>query len=622
MHAQIVNIGKGKALLPSVIGSLILAIFAIDLWLPRGTSEWALYLIPMLLTMWLPYRWLPFTLASVITVLAVLGFVFSPLGVPISISILNRSFGILVMWATATLLTRYKNAEEALARSETRFSQMAEAMQEVFWLAAPTMAQVVYVSPAYEKLYGRSREELYRRPHSWLDAVHPEDRDRVLAQLQTYRIAQNQMEYRILRQDGTVRWVWDHGYPVLDDRGELSAVAGISMDITERKGAEEALEEQTRFLRAVVDSVGEGVVVTDRNGKFMLFNRSAVELHGGLSGGDVPPEQWARHYGLYLPDGVTPYPAQALPMARAMRGEAVDNVEVCIRTPGEPEGRWVLVTGRPVIDDRGVLRGGVIVRRDITARRIAELPQAAYYAVTRILAESAHATECLPDILKVLCQILEWDLGAYWTVSPQDNQLHCDLVWFKRGNDFSGFEAVTRAIGLSPNEDLPGRVWARGEVVWLPDLLREPSFARAIVAAKEGLQTGLAFPVRWGNETIGVFELFSRKSHVVEPDLLQMLSLAGGQIGLFLMRKREEEERERLLGQLQEAMSKVKTLRGLLPMCSCCQKVRDDAGQWRELEVYVQAHSEANFKQDLCPSCTTTLFPSFSRKPDQQARDH
>jgi len=622
MQAEQILAKKPTVFLPVVIVGCVLAVFAVDLWLPRGTSEWALYLIPLLLTMWLPYRWLPLALAGMITVLAVLGFVFSPPGAEISISVLNRTFGILVMWTTAALLIRYKGTEEALVQSETRFCQMAEAMQEVFWMAGPTMAQVLYVSPAYEKLYGRSREDLYRSRASWLDPVHPEDRDRVLAALQSYRLAHNQVEFRILRPDGTIRWIWDHGYPVLDERGELTGVAGISMDITERKTAEEALEEQTRFLRAVVDSVGEGVIVTDQSGKFILFNRRAVELHGGLSAGDIPPEQWSAHYGLYLPDGVTPYPTNALPMARAMRGEAVDNVEVCIRTPGSPEGRWVLVTGRPVVDDRGTLRGGVIVRRDITSRRIAERPQAAYYAVTRLLAESDLRADCVRDILKVLCQVLDWEAGAYWLLAPQDNLLHCDLTWSKPGAGFPGFEAVTRGMRLSPGEDLPGRVWGRGEVAWVPDLLREAHCTRTVVAAQEGLQSALAFPVRWGSETIGVFEMFSRIPRPADPELIQMLGLAGSHIALHTMRKREEEERERLLDQLQEAMAKVKTLRGLLPICSCCQKVRDDAGQWKELETYVQAHSEASFKQALCPVCTDTLFPNFDRSRDKHARDH
>lgn len=617
--------GSGRnttVLLPAVIAGLIAAIFAVDLWLPKGTSEWALYLIPLLLTMWLPSQRLPLLIASTITVLALAGFIYSPEGVPLWISLLNRTFGFLVMWGTAALLIRYKRSEAALTRSEARFCQMADAMQEVFWMAEPSMLGASYVSPAYETLWGRTRESLYRNPVSWLDAVHPEDRDRVLTALQRYRIARSEVEYRIVRPDGSVRWVWDRGYPMLDERNQLTGVAGIAQDITERKAAEEALAEQTRFLRAILDSVGDGVIVTDRHGKFMLFNRRAVELHGGLSAGDIPPEQWATHYGLYLPDGVTPYPANALPMARSMRGEVVDNVEMCIRTPGHPEGRWVLVTGRPVIDDRGTLRGGVIVRRDITARRIAERPQTAYYAATQILAESAQLGDTLPKILKVLCQSLDWDMGIYWTLSSRDNLLRCELIWSKPGAGFPGFEAISRRMELAKGVELPGRVWANGEAAWVPDLLRETRFTRTIVAAEEGLQNVLIVPVRWEQTTIGVFELFSRSPRAVDQDLLHMLGLLGSQIGLFAMRKRGEEERERLLSQLQEALSRVKTLRGLLPICSCCQKVRDDAGRWKELEAYVKAHSEADFTQDLCPVCADTLFPNFSRSREKKGPDH
>ena len=625
-HSKMANAhapgGKPNALLSAVIAGLIAGIFALDLWLPRGISAWALYLIPMLLTMWLPYPRLPLLLAPTITVLVLAGFVYSPDGVPLWIAVLNRTFGILVLWGTVALLIKYKGSKEALKRSEARFCQMADAMQEVFWMAEPSMLGAVYVSPAYEKLWGRTREGLYQNPASWLDAVHPADRDRVLTALQHYRIARSEVEYRIVRPDGSIRWVWDHGYPMLDERNQLAGVAGIAQDITERKAAEEALEEQTRFLRAILDSVGDGVIVTDQHGKFMLFNRRAVEMHGGLSAGDIPPEQWATHYGLYLPDGSTPYPANALPMARSMRGEVVDNVEVCIRTPGHPEGRWVLVTGRPVIDDRGMLRGGVIVRRDITDRRIAERPQTAYYAATQILAESAQLGDTLPKILTVLCQSLDWDMGTYWAVSSRDNLLRCELSWAKPGIGFPGFEAINRQMELARGVELPGRVWANGEIAWVPDLLREARFKRTVVAAEEGLQNALIFPVRWEQDTIGVFELFSRTPRAIDQDLLHMLGLLGSQIGLFAMRKREEAEREKLLRQLQDAMTKVKTLRGLLPICSCCQKVRDDAGRWKELEVYVKANSEADFAQDLCPVCADTLFPNFSRSREKKGPDH
>jgi light-regulated signal transduction histidine kinase (bacteriophytochrome) len=87
---------------------------------------------------------------------------------------------------------------------------------------------------------------------------------------------------------------------------------------------------------------------------------------------DVPPEEWSERYGVYLPDQVTPYPPDQLPLARAIRGESVDGDEQFLRHAKVPHGIWLSVTGRPLIDESGTLRGGVVVFNDITARKRTE----------------------------------------------------------------------------------------------------------------------------------------------------------------------------------------------------------------------------------------------------------
>lgn len=105
-------------------------------------------------------------------------------------------------------------------------------------MAAPDVVTTIYISPAYERIRGRSRERLFANPASWLKAIHPGDRDRVLATLTRYRHDEAAMEYRIIRPDGSIRWVWDHGCPVRNDRGEITGIIGFAMDITDRKRAE------------------------------------------------------------------------------------------------------------------------------------------------------------------------------------------------------------------------------------------------------------------------------------------------------------------------------------------------------------------------------------------------
>jgi two-component system, sensor histidine kinase and response regulator len=135
--------------------------------------------------------------------------------------------------------------------------------------------------------------------------------------------------------------------------------------------SEEALQSQTRILQSVLDSIGDGVAVADENGRFLLFNPAAERI---LGAGPVEgsPDEWSKQYGLYLPDTVTPYPADALPLTRAMHGEAVDQADIFLRRPGEPNGVWLSVSARPLKDPTGALRGGVAVFRDITVRKHTE----------------------------------------------------------------------------------------------------------------------------------------------------------------------------------------------------------------------------------------------------------
>src|SRR5437870_3992653 len=158
----------------------------------------------------------------------------------------------------------------------------------------------------------------------------------------------------------------------------------IMRDVTERKQAEaelarraaelarseQALRVQTRMFQSVLDSMDEGLVTADENGKFLLWNPAAEKILG-MGAMDLSIQEWAPHYGCYLPDAVTPFPTDQLPLVRAIRGEAAD-VEMFVRNPKLEQGVWIEVTGRPLKDEDGVLRGGVVAFRDVTRTKASE----------------------------------------------------------------------------------------------------------------------------------------------------------------------------------------------------------------------------------------------------------
>ena len=139
-----------------------------------------------------------------------------------------------------TDITGLKEAEAELRESEQRFRLMAETIQDVFWIATPDIGKIMYVSPAYEQVWGRTCQELYQSPQTFWESIHPEDRDRTLATIDAAgeQGSPSDHEYRIIKPDGAVRWIHDRGFPVRDDRGRVILFTGVAKDITEHKALE------------------------------------------------------------------------------------------------------------------------------------------------------------------------------------------------------------------------------------------------------------------------------------------------------------------------------------------------------------------------------------------------
>jgi two-component system sensor histidine kinase/response regulator len=137
---------------------------------------------------------------------------------------------------------------------------LAENIGEVFFIHTPQPLRIIYISPAYEKIWGRPCQELYDRSEAWIDAVHPEDRERAMGLLaRSIRGEEADERYRVVRPDGSVRWIRARAFPVRDAKGELSRVVGIAEDVTDaqraqaelvraREAAEEANRLKSEFL--------------------------------------------------------------------------------------------------------------------------------------------------------------------------------------------------------------------------------------------------------------------------------------------------------------------------------------------------------------------------------------
>jgi len=155
-----------------------------------------------------------------------------------------------------TMRENLRRSYLALSESEERFRHLAERIDAVFWISSTDWQEVIYVSPAYQKVWGKSCAELYESPRSWLESIHPEDRpgvERIIAEATSDLTSSTTATagppridfepYRVTHSDGTLRWISARAFPVSDDRGALRYVVGIAEDITQQVRADEALNE-------------------------------------------------------------------------------------------------------------------------------------------------------------------------------------------------------------------------------------------------------------------------------------------------------------------------------------------------------------------------------------------
>ncbi|HEU4989793.1 MAG TPA: PAS domain-containing protein [Gemmatimonadaceae bacterium] len=148
-------------------------------------------------------------------------------------------------------VTERRMAVDHLRESEERFRQLAETITQVFWISDMTKHRILYVSPGYETIWGRPCAELYGHPETWLTAIHEDDRAMVESALPLQATGEYDVTYRIVRPDGTIRWVNDRAFPVLDDDGNPFRIVGTAEDCTDRKAME------AQFLRAQrMESIG------------------------------------------------------------------------------------------------------------------------------------------------------------------------------------------------------------------------------------------------------------------------------------------------------------------------------------------------------------------------------
>ncbi|MFO0954175.1 MAG: PAS domain-containing protein [Isosphaeraceae bacterium] len=266
-------------------------------------------------------------------------------------------------------VTARRNAETEVRDSRALLQAVLDNSPAVVYLK-DIEGRYLLINRRYETLFQVDRSTFVGRTDA--EFFPPEQAETLRANDRLVAESRNPIEFQEVVSDaqGPKTYI-SAKFPLCRPDGTPYAVCGISTDITARVLAERSLQETSALLRSILDNMADAVVVADETARLVEVNPAALRMFGRR----VSPHRqvdWDAIRGVYLPDGVTPFPTEELPLARALRGESVNDVEMFIRDDDRPEGGWVLINARPLTDASGRSHGGLVVCRDITERKAAE----------------------------------------------------------------------------------------------------------------------------------------------------------------------------------------------------------------------------------------------------------
>ena len=381
-------------------------------------------------------------------------------------------------------ITKYRTKEEALNQTIGELGQQTNLMKTVFdsmydgIVVIDLRGRVLFVNPSIQQMVGT--ESPGSPPSRWAKqygVFYPDQETRLpMDQILSTQIARGEtvrdqeLFIRNKEQPEGIH-IRASAAPLYDENQEVVACVCIIRDVTRDKTAAIQLEEavqqlqnQVQLTDTIFNSISDGVIAADTSGNFTIYNPSAERILG-IGPIDTTPDKWSEDYGFFFPDKVTAFPSDELPLARALKGEASDEVEMFVRNPEVPDGIFISVSGRPLQDEDGTEKGGVIVLRDVTHRVIAEeaLTQAFAQGQLEIVEPLLHNIRNAINNATAGTDVLQKDLADNRLIHPFDEIVgdsknmqqmfalmqraaESDITVLISGESGTGKELVARAI--------------------------------------------------------------------------------------------------------------------------------------------------------------------------------
>jgi len=452
-------------------------------------------------------------------------------------------------------IKRRSEVEAALTASENEYRFLVENQTDLV-VKFDRNYKLQFVNSSYCETFDKSQEDLLSG--SFVPLIHEDDREKIIRSLQSTLTPPHTTyhEERVLTSKGW-RWFGWAAKALLNTNGEVESIEAVGRDITQQKELEEKLRRAKEFSDQLIQTANIMVVILDENGKIKEFNEAAEDISGyskeELVGGD-----WIK---ILVPWERSP---EIRTVMEDARGEQIypRHIEYPIITKSGEER--LISWQNSCIYENGKLAAAIFFGTDITEKRIAE----------NALHESHGRLITVLDGLNAMVDVA--DMETF------------DLIYANRyfREHFGEIKGKKCWQVLQKNQTGPCHFCKKSKVL---DVENNP--------------TG-EYTWELQNTVNGTwYEIHDRAITWIDGRLVRL------QIATDIsMRKSAEEEREKLIAELQQALSEIKVLRGILPICAACKKVRDDKGYWKQIETYIRDHTDAEFSHGICPTCAKRLY--------------
>jgi PAS domain S-box-containing protein len=451
-------------------------------------------------------------------------------------------------------LLRRATAAEAEAR-ERQFRTLANSISQLAWMADHE-GYIFWYNDRWYDYTGTTLEEM--QGWGWQKVHHPDEVGRVVERIRVAFTTGQPWEdtFPLRSKTGEYRWFLSRALPIFDAQGKVARWFGTNTDITEQRELEKALRESrdqlerkvtdrtielsrtNEILRSILSNMGDGVVVADKQGNLLVFNPEAERMFG-KSAMVMPTSEWSQSYGCFLPDRITPFPHDQLPLIRSIRGEEVDNIEMFVRHEKLPHGLWTRITGRPLRGSDGELIGGVVVCRDISEIKEEEFFRAGQSRVLEMIAADAPLAEVLTNLVILM--------------ERQAEGLRCSILLLNRDGKRVRHgaaphlpEAYVKAVDGAPigprNGSCGTAMYTRRPVV-VTDVMKDPLWADYRELAQIcGLRACWSTPILSAQgDVLGSFAMYREENRGPRPEEERLTQIATHIAGIAIERQRQQE---------------------------------------------------------------------------------